>query len=98
MTDSPTSSIETLKARFEDLKSKKITAEANLKNANATLEELRREARTQFGTDDLDELRQKLSEMEAENERLRAEYEMHLDQIEQGLAEVESQYRRETEN
>jgi phage shock protein A len=98
MTDSPTSSIETLKARFEDLKSKKITAEANLKNANATLEELRREARTQFGTDDLDELRQKLSEMEAENERLRSEYEMHLDQIEQGLAEVESQYRRETEH
>jgi CCR4-NOT transcriptional regulation complex NOT5 subunit len=97
MTDSPTSSIETLKARFEDLKSKKITAEANLKNANATLEELRREARTQFGTDDLDELRQKLSDMEAENERLRSEYETHLDQIEHGLAQVESQYRRESE-
>ena len=97
MTDSPTSSIDTLKSRFEDLKSKKITAEANLKNANATLEELRREARSQFGTDDLDELRQKLSQMEAENERLRSEYETHLDEIERGLEEVESQYRKESE-
>lgn len=96
MTATPTSDIDSLKTRFEDLKSRKITAEANLKNANATLEELRREARSQFGTDDLDALRQKLREMEEENERIRSEYEQHLNEIENGLAEVEAQYRKES--
>lgn len=96
MTATPTSNLDSLKARFEDLKSRKITAEANLKHANATLEELRGEARSQFGTDDLDELRQKLREMEEENERRSSEYEQHLNQIENSLAEVEAQYRKES--
>jgi len=88
-----TNSIESLKARYEDLKSKKITAEANLKHANDTLEELRREALQQFGTDDVDALREKLREMEAENARLQEEYDRHLTQIETNLSEVETRYR-----
>lgn len=88
-----TNSIESLKARYEDLKSKKITAEANLKHANNTLEELRREALQQFGTDDVDALREKLREMEAENARLQEEYDKHLTQIETNLSEVETLYR-----
>ena len=88
-----TNSIESLKARYEDLKSKKITAEADLKHANNTLEELRKEAREQFGTDDLEELRKKLREMEAENARLQDDYDKHLTQIETSLSEVEVHYR-----
>jgi predicted nuclease with TOPRIM domain len=57
------------------------------------LEELRREARQQFGTDDLDALREKLREMEAENARLQDDYDTHLTQIETSLSEVEARYR-----
>lgn len=93
MTVTQKSSIENLKARYEELKSKKITAEANLKHANDTLADLRREACEQFGTDDIDALRQKLQEMEAENTRLQEDYDKHLTQIEENLSEVETQYR-----
>jgi predicted nuclease with TOPRIM domain len=85
-----TNSIESLKARYDDLRSKKITAEANLKHASDTLGELRREALQQFGTDDVDALREKLREMEAENARLQEEYDKHLTQIETNLSEVET--------
>lgn len=93
MTKTSTNSIESLKSRYEDLKSRKITAEANLKHANDALNELREQARQEFGTDDLDELRKKLREMEAENERLRIEYDKHLTEIEESLADIESRYR-----
>lgn len=93
MTQTSTNSIESLKSRYEDLKSRKITAEANLKHANDALNELREQARQEFGTDDLDELRKKLREMEAENERLRIEYDKHLTEIEESLADIESRYR-----
>ena len=98
MKQTSTNSIESLRLRFEELNRKKITAEANLKHANDILNELKQKAREEFGTDDLNMLRQKLSEMEKENERLRNEYNGHLTDIESKLAEVESQYRNEADN
>ena len=84
--------IEELRRRYDDLNQKRIRTDANLQNARKRLEELQEQAKKNFGTDDLDELRAKLTEMKSENERKRSEYQESLDRIEYELAEVEQQY------
>ncbi len=86
-------SIEQLTKRYHQLDRKKTTAEANLKTAQDQLEGLKKEARDKYGTDDLEELKKKLADMEAENERKRAEYQQSLDRIEHELSQVEEQFR-----
>jgi predicted nucleic acid-binding Zn-ribbon protein len=86
-------SIEQLTQRYHQLDRKKTTAEANLKTAQDHLEELKKEAREKYGTDDLEELKKKLADMEAENERKRAQYQESLDRIEQELSEVEQKFK-----
>ena len=81
-----------LRERFEKLNKKKITAEANLQTSNEKLEELKKEAREKYGTDDLAELRASLEEMTEENERKRAGYQEHLTKIETQLADVEAKH------
>jgi hypothetical protein len=82
-------SIEQLQARYHDLNKKKIQAETNLDNAKKTLDNLKAEAREKFGSDDVDELREKLRAMKAENEEKRQSYQAELDRIETDLANVE---------
>ena|ERR1700687_1244184 len=84
--------IEELRDRYEILKTKKITAEANLKTSNETLEGLKQQAREKYDTDDLDSLRAKLKEMTEENELKRAKYQEHLTSIETQLEQVEAQH------
>lgn len=84
--------IEQLKKRHKDLEEKKITAEANLNNASKLLEELKREAKSKYATDDPAQLQKKLQEMKAENERKRAEYQKHLEEIQARLAQVEQDF------
>ena len=84
--------IEELRRRYDDLNQKRIRTDANLQNARKRLEELQEQAKKDFGTDDLDKLRAKLTEMKSENERKRSEYQESLDRIECELAEVEQQY------
>ena len=84
--------IEELRRRYDDLNQKRIRTDANLQNARKRLEELQEQAKKNFGTDDLDELRAKLTEMKSDNERKRSEYQESLDRIEYELAEVEQQY------
>ena len=84
--------MEKLRARYKTLETKKITAEANLKTSNQTLDNLKRQAREKYGTDDLALLRDQLEEMLRENERKRAEYQQHLTLIENELAAVEAQH------
>jgi chromosome segregation ATPase len=84
--------IEQLRKRHTELDRKKAAAEANLKTANEQLDQLKKQAREQFGTDDLEQLRAKLDEMKKENERKRAEYQKHLDEIEAGLNEVDKEF------
>jgi hypothetical protein len=81
--------IEQLQERYRDLHTKKIQADTNLENAKATLEELKEEARRSFGTDDIEQLREKLRAMKAENEEKRRNYQAELDRIEADLASVE---------
>ena len=87
-----TPDIEALRQRHKELDRQKTTEEANLSNARKVLDDLRKQASQQYGTDDLEKLRVKLAEMEAENERKRAEYHAHLQEIQEKLEEVKRQF------
>jgi phage shock protein A len=89
--------IDDLRRRYERLRERRITAEADLRNATQELERLQREAKAAYGTDDLDELSRMLEQMKQENERKRVEYQQHLDAVEAKLAEVEAQFARAKE-
>jgi hypothetical protein len=84
--------IEELKRRYDELNDKKIEAKTKLTSAQERLENLKKEAREKYDTDDLEELKRKLKEMKDENERKRAEYQAGLDKIERDLLEVEKKY------
>lgn len=84
--------IEQLQKRYADLNTRKITAEANLINAQKRLSELQKQARETYGTDDISELQSKLEQMTEENESKRRQYQHDLDQIEADLGEVEKKY------
>jgi hypothetical protein len=90
-------SIEELRKRYEELNRTKITAEADHKNAQNQLDALKAAAKTQWNTDNIDELRKKLKEMEDENERKRSEYQGQLDKIEADLKEVDQKFNQAQE-
>lgn len=83
--------IEKLKQRYETLRDKKTEADTLLRTAEAELQKLKAEARERYGTDDLEALKKKLGDMEAENRRKRQEYQALLDGIERDLKDVEDQ-------
>ena len=84
--------IDQLKRRFEKLNAEKIRAGAQLEGAEKHLARLQQQARDEFGTEDLDELRNKLRQMEEENERRRAAYQESLDAIDADLETVAARY------
>jgi len=69
-------SIEELRKRYEELNRKKITAEADHKNAQKQLDELKTAAKAQWDTDDLEELRAKLKKMEDEERSVTRPWEL----------------------
>jgi len=81
--------IEALKKRHRELDHQKVTAQAHLDSATKQLDQLKNEAREQYGTDDLNQLREKLDEMKRENEHKRVEYDRHLARIETELRKIE---------
>ena len=87
------SEIEALRARYKDLHDRKVAAGANLKTSQKALERLKEKARAEYGTDDIDELREKLNAMKAENEKRRQEYEKHLDEIDVGLEKIDREHK-----
>jgi polyhydroxyalkanoate synthesis regulator phasin len=89
----PQQDIEHLKQRYQKLAETRTRAEANLETARTHLEELKKQAREQYGTDDIDELKNKLAQMEEENEKRATEYKQQLDAIEKDLRDVEHQYK-----
>ena len=91
-TEKPKQSIDELRKRHQRLNERKIAAETELKGAIKRLDELKKEARETFGTDDILELQKKLKQMEAENESKRAAYQAELERIETDLASVESRF------
>jgi hypothetical protein len=80
--------IEQLKRRYDELNTKKIQAKTKRDESERRLAELKRQAREQFGTDDITDLKKKLEDLTADNERRRAEYQQHLDGIEGELDRV----------
>lgn len=80
---------ERLRRRYEDLRVRRERALFEYEGAAKRLEELSREARDEWGTDDVEALRARLAEMEAENERQRRAYAESLDRFERELAEVD---------
>lgn len=84
--------IEQLKKKHKELEKQKTTAEANLKTATDQLEALKEEAKQKYETDDLDQLRRRLAEMKESNEKKRADYQKHLEEIEIRLAQVEKEF------
>ena len=87
--DQDQQTIEELTKRYQDLNTRKIQAETNLKTARKQLEDLRKRAKKDYGTDDLDELKKELQKLKEENEAKRAAYQQSLDKIESDLAAVE---------
>ncbi|HEX8913837.1 MAG TPA: hypothetical protein VF796_15925 [Humisphaera sp.] len=84
--------IEQLKSKYKELDTARTRARANLETAQKQLDELKAEARAAYGTDDLDALRQRLTQMRDENERKRADYQAHLEQVQAKLKEVEQTF------
>ena len=91
MTPTDGQPIEQLRERFDKLRDQRTTAQANLQSATQTLEELKKEAREKYNTDDPAELQKQLDALREENERKRAEYQAHLDKIEGDLTALEEQ-------
>ena len=84
--------IEELQKRYQHLRDKKVEAETHFRNAQTQLDELKRQARDTYGTDDVDELEQMLAKMRLENEQRRSQYQAELDRIEGDLASVEERF------
>jgi hypothetical protein len=84
--------IEELTERYQGLNKRKIQAETNLKNAQKQLDDLRKQAKKDYGTDDLEDLKKKLDAMKQDNEAKRAKYQADLNKIEADLAEVEAKH------
>jgi prefoldin subunit 5 len=84
--------IEDLKKRHKNLNEKRIQTETNLINAKKELENLKENAREEYGTDNLDDLKNKLTEMKEENEKKCRDYKEHLDEIEKNLEEINTKH------
>jgi hypothetical protein len=56
------------------------------------LDDLKRQAREKYGTDDVKELEQMLTRMRLESEQRRSQYQAELDRIEGDLANVEERF------
>ena len=84
--------IEHLQQRYEEFKSKKVKFETQRDAAEAELENLKMQAKELYGSDDIEKLEEILAVMKRENEKKRSDYQAALDQIDEGLAEVETKF------
>ena len=88
-------SIEALRQRYEKLNETRIRIQARRESARERLDKLRESAVSQFGTDDMQELKRKLQAMQEENEEKRAAYEKSLNEIEEKLRQIEQESEQE---
>jgi hypothetical protein len=78
-----------LREEYRKLHEKKIATEQDRRNLEARLKELQEQAEREYGTSDIEQLRQLLKQRRQENERLVAEYEEHVRGINERLGEIE---------
>jgi chromosome segregation ATPase len=81
--------LETLRQEYNDLHTKKITTDANIKNIKENLARLRASAEQEYGTSDLEKLKEILETRRRENEEKLAQYEQHVKEIKEKLAAIE---------
>jgi hypothetical protein len=79
-----------LREEYRKLHEKKIATEQDRKNLEARLKELQEQAEREYGTSDIEQLHQLLEQRRQENERMVAEYEQHVRDINERLGEIES--------
>jgi predicted nuclease with TOPRIM domain len=90
--DNSLQSVEKLTDRYKELNDQKVRADTKLEEAQKQLEKLQQEAKEQFGTCDVDELKSQLKKLESDNEKMQREYQKHLDDVESELKRVEDDY------
>ena len=81
--------LETLRQEYNDLHTKKITTDANIKNLEENLARLQASAEKEYGTSDLEKLKEILETRRQENEEKLAQYEQHVKEIKEKLAAIE---------
>jgi chromosome segregation ATPase len=79
-----------LREEYRKLHEKKIATERDRQNLEERLRELREQAEREYGTSDVEQLRQLLEQRRQENERMVAEYEQHVRGINERLDEIEN--------
>ncbi|SMC21877.1 hypothetical protein SAMN02746041_01301 [Desulfacinum hydrothermale DSM 13146] len=82
--------LEGLRKEYEKLHKKKIETDTTLQNLEQQLRELERQAKDEYGTSDLNELRALLERWRAENEEKVAEYQEHIRSIQGALERIEN--------
>jgi hypothetical protein len=85
-------SFEELQGRFRKLDKERAINAQRLADQEALLEELRREAREKWETDDVKKLQEKLDKMREENETRRETYQQELNAIESTLAKIKQEH------
>ena len=83
--------METLKNRYKKLYDEKIRVETELKTTSAQLEIHKEAARTNWGTDNIEELQERLGAIKQANEKQRKDYEDHLLAIESQLNAIKEE-------
>lgn len=81
-----------LKKRFEELSLMKVKYETQRDSAAGELADLKAQALELYGSDDVKQLEKMLSEMKAENEKKRSEYQASLDKIDANLQDVQESF------
>ena len=82
------SRLEELRPRFEKLKAERIRAESEVERLTRELDDARRRAREEFGTDDEDEIRRMIEATEAENAAAVEEFARLLRAVEERIAKL----------
>ena len=91
MSSTSDQSMETLKNRYKKLYDEKIRVETELKTTSAQLEIHKETARTNWGTDNIEELQERLGAIKQANEKQRKDYEDHLLAIESQLNAIKEE-------
>ena len=85
-------SIDSLQTRFHELNKLKIQVETQRDHALSQLDELKAQAKQQFGSDSVDQLKKILAEMKASNEEKRSQYQASLDSIDAELDAISEKF------
>lgn len=91
----PNEILKDLQKRFQDFHNRKIQIQTQRDETNKTLDKLRLQAQEEFGSSDLDVLKEKLAAMTEDNQKKVANYDQQLKDIQTKLSAVTQQFESE---